>query len=66
MATILRQRQPFVTVQHEAKDKQTHVVAFSPVSVRYNATFTVNQVNVWGAIESPQTAPTQSLLTSQK
>lgn len=65
MATTLRQRQPFVTVQHEANDEQTHVVAVLPVSVSYT-TFTVNQANVWGAMESPQTAATKSLLTSQK
>lgn len=65
-ATIHRQRQPFVTVQREAKDKQTRVVAVLPVSLSYNATFTVHQVNVWGAIESPQTAATKSRLTSQK
>lgn len=65
-ATIHPQRQPFL-VQRGAKDKQTHVVAVLPVSVSYNATFAVNQVNVRGGIESPQTAATSqniSLITA--
>lgn len=54
----LRWRQP---------STHSNVVAVLPVSVSYNATFAVNQVNVRGGIESPQTAATSqniSLITA--